>query len=47
MSAQVITAQAVSDERKLSVSFRVLLGLYAIIPLCLMLQMADGYAIFF
>jgi hypothetical protein len=43
MSAQVITAQAVSDERKLNVSFRVLLGLYAIIPLCLMLQMADGW----
>ena len=43
MSAQIITAQAVSDERKLSVSFRLLLGLYAIIPLCLVLQMADGW----
>jgi len=43
MSAQIITAQAVSDERKLSVSFRLLLGLYSIIPLCLMLQMIDGW----
>lgn len=43
MSAQIITAQAVSDERKLSVSFRLLLGLYSIIPLCLMLQMVDGW----
>ncbi len=43
MSAQIITAQAVSDERKLSVSFRLLLALYSIIPLCLMLQMADGW----
>ena len=43
MSAQIITAQAVSDEHKLSVSFRVLLGLYSIIPLCLMLQMADDW----
>ena len=43
MSAQIITAQAVSDERKLSVSFKLLLALYSIIPLCLILQMADGW----
>ena len=43
MSAQIITAQDLSDERKLTVSFRLLLGLYSIIPLCLALQMADGW----
>ena len=43
MSAQIIAAQDVSDERKLTVSFRLLLSLYAIIPLCLALQMADGW----
>ena len=43
MSAQIITAQGLSDERKLTVSFRLLLGLYAIIPLCLALQMVDGW----
>jgi hypothetical protein len=43
MSAQIITAQVASDERKLAVSFRLLLGLYAIIPLCLALQMVDGW----
>lgn len=43
MSAQIITARDLPDERKLSVSFRLLLGLYAIIPLCLMLQMADSW----
>jgi hypothetical protein len=43
MSAQIITAQAVSDERKLTVSFRLLLGLYAVIPLCLLLQLFDGW----
>jgi hypothetical protein len=42
MSAQIITAQDLPDERKLTVSFRLLLGLYAIIPLCLALQMADA-----
>ena len=30
-------------ERKLSVSFRVLLGLYGIIPLCLLLQLGDTF----
>jgi len=43
MSAQIITAQDLPDERKLTVSFRLLLGLYAIIPLCLALQMFDGW----
>lgn len=43
MSAQIITAQDFSDERKLAVSFRLLLGLYAIIPLCLLLQLLDGW----
>jgi hypothetical protein len=43
MSAQIITAEDLPDERKLTVSFRLLLGLYAIIPLCLALQMADGW----
>ena len=43
MSAQIITAQAVPDERKLAVSFRLLLGLYSIIPLCLLLQLFDGW----
>ena len=42
MSAQIITAQGLTDERKLSVSYRWLLGLYAIIPLCLALQMIDA-----
>jgi len=42
MSAQIITAQGLYDERKLSVSYRWLLGLYSIIPLCLALQMADA-----
>ncbi|WP_262964566.1 hypothetical protein [Methylobacter psychrophilus] len=43
MSAHIITAQDLPDERKLTVSFRLLLGLYAIIPLCLILQLADGW----
>jgi hypothetical protein len=43
MSAQIMTAQDLPDERKLTVSFRLLLGLYAIIPLCLALQTADGW----
>jgi len=43
MSAQIFTARDLSDERKLTVSFRLLLGLYSIIPLCLMLQLFDGW----
>ena len=43
MSAHVITAQGLADEHKLSVSFRWLLGLYSIIPLCLALHLVDGW----
>ena len=43
MSAQIITAPGLPDEHKLSVSFRWLLGLYSIIPLCFALQMVDGW----
>ena len=43
MSAQIITARDLPDEHKLTVSFRLLLGLYAIIPLCLALQLFDGW----
>ena len=43
MSAQIITARDLSNERKLTVSFRLLLGLYSIIPLCLVLQIFDGW----
>lgn len=41
MSAQILSAQERSDDLQLTVSFRVLLGLYAIIPLCLLLHGAD------
>ncbi len=41
MSAQIMTAQDLPDERKLTVSFTLLLGLYAIIPLCVALQLSD------
>jgi len=41
MSAHIIGSQDISDEGKLTVSFRVLLSLYAIIPVCFLLQMAD------
>ncbi len=43
MSAQIMTAQDLTDERKLTVSFKLLLGLYAIIPLCLALQLSDNW----
>ena len=43
MSAQIITARDLSDDRKLTVSFKLLLGLYSIIPLCLALQMFDSW----
>jgi len=42
MSATAI-AQPLLDENKLTVSFRLLLGLYAIIPLCLLLQSVDSW----
>ncbi|MGZ5010527.1 MAG: hypothetical protein ACXV74_06155 [Methylobacter sp.] len=43
MSAQAISAQDITDDNQLTVSFRLLLGLYAIIPLCLLLQLFDGW----
>ncbi|MCX7099753.1 MAG: hypothetical protein NTV43_17815 [Methylococcales bacterium] len=43
MSAQTIMAHDLTDGRKLTVSFKLLLGLYAIIPLCLALQLFDGW----
>jgi len=41
MSAHILINQEVPIENKLTVSFRVLLSLYAIIPLCFLLQIAD------
>ena len=43
MSAQIAATQDLSNEQKLAVSFRLLLGLYAIIPVCLLLQSFDGW----
>jgi hypothetical protein len=43
MSELAISAQQIPDDKKLTVSFRLLLGLYAIIPLCLLLQLFDGW----
>jgi hypothetical protein len=43
MSAQIASTLDLSNEHKLAVSFRLLLGLYAIIPLCLLLQSFDGW----
>jgi len=43
MSAQAISAQDIIDNNRLTISFRLLLGLYAIIPLCLLLQLIDGW----
>jgi hypothetical protein len=44
MSAQTLSIQDLSQEtRKIAVSFRLLLGLYAIIPLCLLLKLLDGW----
>ncbi|MFZ2727418.1 MAG: hypothetical protein WAX77_14280 [Methylococcaceae bacterium] len=42
MSAQMLSAQGFSKSGKLSISFRVLLSLYAIIPLCLGLYWLDS-----
>ena len=41
MSAQTISIQDLPHENKLAVSFRLLLGLYAVIPACLLLQLID------
>ncbi|MDD5460797.1 MAG: hypothetical protein PHG00_04060 [Methylococcales bacterium] len=43
MSAQIAATQDLKAEHKLAVSFRLLLGLYAIIPLCLILQLIDDW----
>ncbi len=43
MSAQIISAQDFSNENQLAVSFKLLLGLYSIIPVCLLLQLFDGW----
>ena len=42
MSASLINANSLSNELKLSISFKWLLALYAIIPLCLVLQLIDA-----
>ncbi|MGR8979885.1 MAG: hypothetical protein ACU84H_07350 [Gammaproteobacteria bacterium] len=43
MSAQLISARELPAENKLAVSFRLLFSLYAIIPICLLLQLFDGW----
>jgi hypothetical protein len=42
ISDKAIPAQEIPNDNRLSVSFRLLLGLYAIIPLCLLLQLFDA-----
>jgi hypothetical protein len=43
MSAQSISTHAVSTHANLAVSFKLLLGLYAIIPACLLLRLFDNW----
>ncbi len=43
MSAQTLPIQELPETRKLAVSFRLLLGLYAIIPICLLLRLLDSW----
>ena len=43
ISNQAISAQDIPDHKPLAISFRLLLGLYAIIPLCLWLQLFDSW----
>jgi hypothetical protein len=43
MSATTISAQDSPIENQVTVSFRLLLGLYAIIPFCILLQLFDGW----
>lgn len=43
MSASITTAQAQVPENKLAVSFKLILGLYSIIPLCFFVYLADIY----
>jgi len=42
MSVHTLPIQELPETRKLAVSFRLLLGLYAIIPLCVLLQLLDS-----
>lgn len=42
MSAPTASIQRAFNDNKLAVSFRLILGLYAIIPLCLLLQVSDS-----
>jgi hypothetical protein len=42
MSAQLISAGNFPNPKKLAVSFRLLLSLYSIIPICLALQLIDN-----
>ncbi len=43
VSDKTFSVQDIPKDSQLSVSFRLLLGLYAIIPLCLLLQWFDGW----
>jgi len=43
MSAQLLSVSAQPDEKKMAVSFRLVLSLYLIIPVCLLLQLLDGW----
>ena len=43
LSDQTLSLQDRADDRQLKVSFRLLLGLYSIIPLCVFLQLADTW----
>ncbi len=42
MSAHGITVQHNIEDNELAVSFRLIMGLYAIIPICLLIKWADG-----
>jgi hypothetical protein len=43
MSVQTLSAHDIGSDNQLTLSFRLLLGLYAIIPLCLLLQLVDSW----
>lgn len=43
MSAQLLSVGDLPDDKKLAVSFRLLLSLYLIIPVCLLLQLLDSW----
>ncbi|MSP27735.1 MAG: hypothetical protein EXR80_04675 [Methylococcales bacterium] len=43
MSTHTLLLQELPQDRQLTVSFRLLFGLYAIIPVCLLLQLLDGW----